>query len=802
MSKAQYDIYLRKVLDLAHTLVIKSRATADALNTSLAEMRHDVDQFDPASWKYYLNLAGRYHPTDKLMKVTSLDTLQTIDFTRQNLQDHRTTYREYAFGTRFYNELVNRYPEQEQLIRGILNPVDIQTAINAPDGRILYHDQELVEDNETNLIPQLSTWLENFMVRWNVAAFANTDDLYPAAQLGVMYMQIPGKILNLRLANCHTQFAHSFHIREYLASNGRLDQYVDHLTKGQMLWLYRNIKYLHRNAGKQATFDLLMENVMTRRGLPLAEWSMRHNLKDQIDEIYPDIEFTRKQLNFGGDSAGSDTATLTELLNKEQPAAKGNPRAQPETEIEATRTMENSLSNRLATKVLESSVLDLTDASVYTRSDCLLNHWLYLASIDQYKAVIVVDNPKNGEPLTLTVKDAFVVFLYTFNKARGLTLPNIPLLDAQFVRRQPAPSKADLQSLVESRLVSSDVINVALDALLPLKQYISPITFYEAMEQVHATQMLHRNMYVSQQHMLGRVQVEMMVSHLYADIPCDLDAGTSYTSWFNERGLDIATLSTLESDLLATSLVSRATGADLKATQSLKEIQAAMLRLMSQLSSYSVQYLQSINSDPIRVVEWPATRVGDDTVHGGDYIPVDMLDVRVQQLYAKLKVLLAGNWDDIAPESATHVLSKHHDKTDHRLEEKTTGKDTINLRIQLQPVRVLAEIEKIDRVVDATDQSTESYVPIDRDGLEGAFIGLASPHYALTDAERATLLTRWNNWSTQLSSLLRKTKLAGLKYPPLAAITVNELEGLLYPAYALSLNGFDYLEFNLDGGEG
>jgi hypothetical protein len=781
VSKAQYDIYLRKVLDLAHTLVIKSRASADAINTSLVEKGLEVSDNDPTTWKYYLNLAGRYHATDRLMQVTSLDTLQTIDFTRENLQDHRTTYREYAFGSRFYNELVNRFPEQEMLIRGILDPVDMATAIAAPDGRILHHEASLVEDNETNLIPQLSHWCEAFMVRWNVPAFTHTDSLYAASQLAVLFQQIPLKILNIRLANCHTPYAHSFHIREYLASNGRLDVYVDHLNKAQMLWLYRNIKYLHRNAGKHATFELLVENILTKRGLPLAEWSMRHNLRDQLAEVYPDIEFARRQLNLGAHSAGSDTATVTELLNKEQPAAKGNPRVQPEAEQVITRTMENSISNRLSTKVLESSVLDMTDATVYTRSDCLLNHWLYLAAADQYKAVVVVENPKTGDTLTLTARDAFVVFIYAYNKARGLTLPNIPMFDAQFVRRQPTPSKAKLQSLVEARLVSDEIINAALDALTPLKSYISTIAFYEAMLQVHATQLFHRALYVTQEHMHARAQVEVLVSHLYADIPCDIDAGQSYATWFAERGLDIPTFTTLEADLLATSLLSAATGADLKATQSLKEMQAAMLRLMAQLSSYSVQYLQSINSDPIRVVEWPAIRVGDEHVKGGDYVPVDMLDVRVQQLYASIRERLRANLDEIAPETTTFTSVAHHTSTDVRLVERTVDKDVVRVRIPMEPVRVLKEIEVISRVADVNDQTTENYVPIDRTGLEGAFLGLVSPHYALTASERQLLLDRWQSWNSRLTGQLPVNQLPGLEYPPLVDVIDTELDGLDYP---------------------
>ncbi len=797
MSKAQYEIYMRKVYDLAHTLVIKSRTAADSINKHLMSLGRTVNEADPTTWKYYLNLAGRYHATDRMMTVTSLDTLQTIDFTRENLLEHRATYREYAFGTRFYNELVNRYPDQEMLIRGILSPVDMAQAIAAPDGRVLDWNRDLVEENETNLIPRISEWCEGFMVRWNVAAFAETDELYPAAQLAVLYANLPLVICNIRLSNCHTPYAHSYHIREYLASNGRLDSYVDHLTKKQMLWLYRNIRYIHRNAGKQATFHWLIDNIMTSRGLPLAEWSMRHNLRDQISEIYPDIEFTRRQLNFGATSAGVDTCNLGELLTKEQPAAKGNARVQADMEPIITELMENSISNRLSTKVLESSILDMTDASVYTRSDCLLNHWLYLAATNQYTAIVAVENPKTGDLLTLTPKDAFVVFLYAFNKARGLTLPQIPLLQAINVRRQPTPTKAKLRSLVESRHVTEQMIDKALDVLVPLRTYISTDAFYDAMLKVHEGQLKHRLMYVTQEHMETRVQTEILVSHLYGDITCDLGAGTAYDDWFADKGLDIPTFTELECDLLANALLKQATGNNLKTSLSLKDMQAAMLRLMAQLSSYSVQYLQSINSDPIQVVEWPAIRVGDDAVKGGDFTAVDMIDVRLQDIHALGRELLQASLDKVAPESAFYARALDKDFKDIRVDETLVDRDVVRLRIPIQPVRVLRDVEKIDRVEDVEDKETQHYAPVQRAGLEAAFLSLSHPQYVLTSAERTTLQTRWRNYDNRLlSRRIRKTELDGLTYPVITPIATTELNGLQYPdispIHDTELNGLTY----------
>lgn len=635
MSKAQYDIYLGKVLTLAKTVVVKSQATADAINRGLSEVGISVNSADPASWKYYLNLNGQYHSTDRPMTVTSLDTLQTIDFTKQNLLIHRATAREYVFGSRYYNDLIERFPSQEMLIRGILNPVDIPTAIAAADGEVLYYDAELVEENETNLIPQLSDWCVNYMVRWNVRAYTMTDDLYAAAQLGGLFMQIPLVILNLRLENCHTQYAHSYHIREYLASNGRLDVYVDNLTKKQMLWLYRNIRYIHRNAGKRETFDLLVKNVLTDRSLPLAEWSMRHNLQDQLDEIYPDIEFVRKPLNFGYSSAGADTRTIEQMLIEERGVARGNERVEEAAIPQITEQMENSLNNRLSTKVLESSVLDLTDSEFFTLSDCLLNHWLFFAVTDRYQAIITVDNPKTGGTLTFNMLDAFIVFLYAYNRSIGYTLETIPALEAIKVRRVPTPPREELVGLVDPLLVSPAQIDEAYTDLPTIGTYISTAAFHDAGLAIHASLLRHRRMYTSCEHYVQRGQVEQMVGRLYCNYPCQLAApDTAYNDWFNDHGLDIWSFSALECELLAKSILDTATGVDLVVAQSLKDMQGAMLRLMAQLSSYSIQFLQSINTQAIRVIDWPVIRPGNDFSKMADHIPVDAVDTQVLEFDA------------------------------------------------------------------------------------------------------------------------------------------------------------------------
>ena len=134
MSLNHYNLYLEQVFQLAETIVIKSEGSAQSINDRLKYLYGDaiVDPTDKTTWKYYLNLAGKYHPTDKKIIITSLDTLQPIEFNADNLRIHTATAQAYQYGSRYYRELVSQYStDYEQIILGALYPIDIQKAIDS-----------------------------------------------------------------------------------------------------------------------------------------------------------------------------------------------------------------------------------------------------------------------------------------------------------------------------------------------------------------------------------------------------------------------------------------------------------------------------------------------------------------------------------------------------------------------------------------------------------------------------------------------------------------------------------------------
>lgn len=622
-----YQLYVDKTLMLAETLIIKSTDTVSGLNQYVMDQAAltgtpVVNMQQPNTWKYYLNISGEYHYLDLPMRIVSLDTLQEIDFTKENLLMHVATSKGYQFGSRLYKLLVSQYPNQEMLIKGILYPVDINAAIAAQDGKILGYPTGLVEVNEYSLIAKMQKWIYGYKARWTNQQFGVSDTLYPATALGIMYLNLVPVILNLRLEACKTNEVHSFHIQQYLASHGMLNKYIDNMTTKQALFFYRNIAYIERNSGRKETFDWLVENVMTARNLPLAEYLMKHDISNQPSNIYPNLVFYKNTLNGGYEADTGTIFNLEEMLTKEDNSANGNVLYKEEALLTIKEIMENSRSSTVLTKVLESSIIDTTDSSPHSMTETLLNHWIWLSSNGNYIAYITVLNPKTGETISLTAKDAFVLAWFVFCNSIGIDVIDIPNMFAKHVQRivpnhlnsigkiTNVVSIEDMLSVVDTTLVTVVDAEAAISIQPIIGSIISTQAFYSLCTNIYNSTQLQRGLVSKEQLSVSRAMKECMVSRIYSDNVCSMaPAGQTYSEWFNARSMDISGLSTAELNSMYIELVQQATGISLNTLNSLKSMQEAMINILTQLSSYSIQLIGSINSNNMRKTDWTAVRL-------------------------------------------------------------------------------------------------------------------------------------------------------------------------------------------------
>lgn len=605
-------LYLDSNKTLAKTLVIKSEASIDLINTHL-QLQYGssaVDLYDPSSWRYYCHVAGEYHAVDSPMIVTSLDTLESIVFSKATLAVHEETAKAYGYGTRYYYSLLEQYPNQEQLILGILYPADIQKAIDADNGSILSYPPGLVEPQELTLLEELEIFIKHYLVRWDVKAFGISDNLYPTAQHALLYLTVLNKLLNLRLRRCHTYEVHSFHIREYLASHGQLDRYLPYLTLKQALYLYRNIRYIERNSGRVEQFKELVEKILTDRRIPLNEYSIRQ-LASFDDLYYSDISIRRKAVNPQFNVPEKTYFDTEELFNKERPLVYGNEPYLDQYTPKTIKTLQASASSVLQSKDLESSMVDYSDMVPDTLESILLHEWAHLANKGLYTAVISFKDPKTLIDYQLTAEDAFIYMLYVTSQSIGLNIVTLPHVINIKQRKIVLPSVTTLVSITDGRYALTSVAERLLSGQPSITLLQSKQAFFDLSYRIYEEALYHWYLLANTHHLEKRGYINGMIHQLYEIEYLTLSSGsTPMQEWLFTHNLPIYDYDTVQANELIKTLFKSATGLNTDNTKILGNIQKALISILKELSSYSVQFITEINQSKILPAYWAAIRVG------------------------------------------------------------------------------------------------------------------------------------------------------------------------------------------------
>lgn len=614
MSNKHYSLYIDSALELAETIVLKSALEADTINewVILNNGVSSVDYSDKTTWKYYKNICGEYHTTDDLIYITSLDTIGTIAFTKANLAQHPVTKEAYRYNSRYYRELLLENPDREQLIFGVLHPAVMSEAISAKDGTILSFPKYLVEENEISFIYKLQGWIFNWLFRWYNIQFNNNHSHYYTATKGVLHLCIVGEILSLRLRACRTDEVHSFHVREYLTSHNGLDVYLDYMTRKQALFFYRNIAYIERNSGKQDTFKWLVEKVLSDRGIPLSQFSMRHDVSKLPTEYYPDIVFRKSAVNnvYSQQDMQETNYGLTTILEKEVPLAAYNRKYVDEYSQPIENLFIDSSSNVVQTKMLESSMLDYTDSTPYTLQDIGFNHWVYFSQAGLYTAYVRIPHPKTGTEVVITAKEAVIYYMYLYMKVVDFGYQDIPNFGAMRVVKHPYPTVTEMMTVVNTAQIPVSKAQEILDTLPSVGTMVSIAAFTNTMLSLYEAAQTQIVIVASEERHFLRGMTHNLTNSLYQDVILDFTGGASvnYNDWLDSKALPGAELTAAECYDLYKVVYESATGISLKSTAALAALQKAMIGIMTQLSSYSIQFLTQINSASVRPLNWAMIR--------------------------------------------------------------------------------------------------------------------------------------------------------------------------------------------------
>ena len=615
MYKSTYVTYILDCITLAKSIVFKFDLIANSVNQAVIESGYNVDA-DPKTWKYHRNIAGLYHLMDEVylkeynsstgiddhigrIYIHSLDTQELIVFDTETLKLHPNTKRAYSVGSKYYNTLINKYPNLSTLIYGVVNPVDIQVVVDAKDGDILTYDKDLVEYNEYTLIPEIESRLKSLMIKHVFKNLEVRNPYYPPVIFNILNNSIISLILNIRQSKIKTSNAHSFHVKSYLSGYMGLDKYYDQMNLKQIMFLYRNIDDVIRNLGKSSTLDTLIDVFITGSNLPLNTYMVGHNVDKLVEDGVAEPEANKIKFNSIPDAGANVTTSLDELRSLLTTSAKSNLEYNTfESENEDFK-FSHTTTNSEPIKILESSVLDRTNSAFIPKEVVEFNTFIYATYTGKLNTIINVSNPYSGENYQLNMKDAALLWVYCMYKLKGVTLTDVPTLDILAINPDFVITVNFVRSLNPgTKLTDAEIIDI-IGQITPLSNFR---TLDDFSEYVYNTYNIMESRYLkalNSDTVFERSDYMQVIDSLYIHrLDFELESNLTYTDWFNERQINTSGFNIEDFLTLSTQIYSGIFKyITIDDSKSLYNVHKSMLQLIDTLTSYNVCVVGNSNSD-------------------------------------------------------------------------------------------------------------------------------------------------------------------------------------------------------------
>ena len=535
----------QQIYNFLRTVTIKYSPIAELLNATLLQKGYEVTE-DQETWKYYLNLVGRYHPSDTKMYVMSLDTHESILFAPEVLINHPRTKAVYIPGGSYYNRLCEIYPEQVDLIKSILFPVDnITNAVDAQDLTLLAYSSGYLEKYEESVfIPEIEEFLEILKERWYFD-FLDDEPYFYLTFWGSLWTYLAMLLISGRLSHIKTAYVHSWDIWNELQANG-LDNYSDILNREKSMMLYQNIDYLKANAGKQSNLVILAQGLLDSFGIGLYGRRVVQESATGADhyQLTPQLVPIRIPKSNESVTAQIEIKTVTTLQS--QIVEKGlSPSAASEVVNAIERKLGDTTLNEFATKFLE--IRPIAQSKPYAE---LLNMFLMetlVVSITKgyYTNPVEVYDPLTNFPIFLPPSELLALYHYATYKSMGLdtdSFPEVVRLYRSFTTEVGTPVKT-LQhynsKLYLTQQVDSDayLANLAYDTdIRDPQDFSTNVTelWLRYMEHILADE----NTILEKRHFI--YEYLSSLCHKRREESVDFVSGyNTYSSWLGPRGIDI-----------------------------------------------------------------------------------------------------------------------------------------------------------------------------------------------------------------------------------------------------------------------
>lgn len=617
----RFNIFVAQTIELATSLIIKSECIAEQMNLALTESGNYVGP-DRDTWRYYLHLAGIKHAVDSPIVINSLDTGEAIELTLDNLARHKKTTNAYRANPSYINQLVASYPEYAVYIRAMFNPIPLSVSVNAEDCSILAYDTDLVEPQEQSLIYDLGVWLKSVHMRWMAEGWRVHNDAFVLAFYTTLWPAIPGKILELRFQNVHTPEAHSYHITEFLASHQGLHAYVPYMTRQQMFAAYRNIRVWERSSGLADTYEWLIDVFLTGWNMSAVAYSVSQEIQtpalNDDTGITPVPSAYRRALNYTELNSGRDLDVVdtSELINKEYSLATMNAQFLAEYQEDLDNRLSLTQFPDQSTKLVEITAIDPQTMERFDRAHNLFNEWLHFTALERYRGTHEVVNPTNGDTMKLTTKELVALYLYAaYRGYANTTLTKIPRFPIYGVLIKRWVGFDEMEGILMPSYPGryDSLIHYYTDTHYLMEPLITePAVMFKAAATIWQDKQRRYIYGINRRKLKDLAAAKVLFRYQYRDYMVDLKLPyVNYDMFFKTYGLDPTLISNDSWQDIATAAFNAGTDYANQTDITQTEIQAAMVALLTKLSSYSIHFAKSMDDGKYEVTD-PLLPVLDD----------------------------------------------------------------------------------------------------------------------------------------------------------------------------------------------
>jgi hypothetical protein len=424
---------------------------SDKIETALAGLEILPDDKLPDNYNpYFLHLQGLHYHADNFadndaifgaiaellpecvddepFTVRSIDNpaLLPITFDRATLEspEQAETLKYYKYDTEARGLLYTKYPEQVDLIKGILFPAElvfntegaqIGKCTNVSRFKLIQYEQIFLEDNEyPSIIAAIEEFLDMFRARWDVPEYMEFERFSHLVLWTMVWALLPMVVLKQRIANMHTSSVHTDLIWEYLTSKG-IGDYRDILLRDQQLFLYKNIRYLYHTKGTDRALQILADKLLKPFDITLASKLLVLDVNGSGVQCLPTASIVTKDV-------AAQYTPLDPVLNPkehfryayQQEVLDGiEPDYGPELYQEQYGRLSRARVSKLPTKLMEfvNENINFHDGVEFIRFS--IETMFYMLSLGRLEYNITIQKDLVVGGLTLTIPEAIALLAYS-----------------------------------------------------------------------------------------------------------------------------------------------------------------------------------------------------------------------------------------------------------------------------------------------------------------------------------------------------------------------------------------------------